>query len=466
MNRKITSIDYEWLTKTTGDPFTDVGGYVIKYLEEIFLQKDISELIDYVTNIYVNDWDAKLNTFFLNSKITQPSFKGKRKIEETKKYFKSLFQNENAVQGNCRITGRNTYLFDAGRDNSIMSGSGKFVNFHHYLENGLKLSKEVIVRLHFVPLGSLLLGGKISIIESNNKALSEFFVKSNVDENLANIRSGLKTGVLKSEFNNPANALFAFIDKVMAEKSTSKNTKDKVHLTLYHFTNFGASPEIEIYRLPVTIFYFYTFCHTINYRQDWLNFIRSYYSSSKYKGAKYNVQESGFELEKRGEVESFKFNEYKLWTNRIYNKLLNGQSIVREFYQYSKKGNKLNFDIIRVYQQNIGNMKKETIDKILELADFLTIDRSEDDIKKTIRQLNGTKRAFDLRRYLLSLVAKNYNEGNSKPIISVKDYTDYLFSDGGNTNELRDILLIAIYQKMHELNLQLEIEEEITEEIE
>ncbi|SHE83712.1 hypothetical protein SAMN05444274_102531 [Mariniphaga anaerophila] len=26
------TIDYEWLTKPTGDPFADAGGYVIQYL--------------------------------------------------------------------------------------------------------------------------------------------------------------------------------------------------------------------------------------------------------------------------------------------------------------------------------------------------------------------------------------------------------------------------------------------------
>ena len=48
----------------------------------------------------------------------------------------------------------------------------------------------------------------------------------------------------------------------------------------------------------------------------------------------------------------------------------------------------------------------------------------------------------------------------------MKDYTDYLFSDSGNTGELRDVLLIAIYQKMHELNLKVGLPEEIIENVE
>jgi len=105
-------------------------------------------------------------------------------------------------------------------------------------------------------------------------------------------------------------------------------------------------------------------------------------------------------------------------------------------------------------------MKKETIDKLLELADFIINDRSEDEIKKLISKLNGASKAHELRRFLLSLTAENYNKDNNNPLITVKDYTDYLFSDAGNTGELRDVLLIAIYQKMNELNLKVVLPED------
>ncbi|MDD3772680.1 MAG: type I-B CRISPR-associated protein Cas8b1/Cst1, partial [Weeksellaceae bacterium] len=223
---------------------------------------------------------------------------------------------------------------------------------------------------------------------------------------------------------------------------------------------------LQIYHLPATVFLFYSYCHKINYKQDWLNFVRSHYSNSKNKGAVFDKNEGTFKIEKKGEIESINYDEYKTWTNRIYNKLLSGKSILPEFYRWSKNGNKLHFDIIRIYQQNIRNMKKETIDKLLELADFIIDDRSEDEIKKFISKLNGASKAHELRRFLLGLVSENYNKDHDKPLITVKDYTDYLFSDSGNTGELRDVLLIAIYQKMHELNLKIELPEESVENVE
>lgn len=462
MKRKLKNIDYEILIKQTGDPFADIGGYTIQYLlDKYYPDKDIDELIKIVTSIYVNDWDANLNTFFLNSKITQPSFKGNRKYTETINYFARLFNNEEpCTQGFCRISGRETLLYDAGRDIVMLAGSGKFANFHHNFESGLKLSKEMIIRMHFIPIGSILLSGKIAILNSSNPTLTQLFVRQNIDVNLSNISSGVKEGIAKSEFKNPENALFEFVDKVIADVNNETKLIREASLTLYHLTNFGAKPDVEVYKLPSLVFMFYIFCNKNYLKNDWRNFVNSYYYNSKFKNARYNIAKQEIEDIKKENITSIKIDEYKIWTNTIYKKLLNNRSITYEFRKWVQEGNQLHLDIIRVYQQNIRNMKKETIDKILEIANYIIEDKSEDNIMKSITKLNGIKKSYELRRFLLKLVNDNYADGNENPIISVKDYTDYLFSDSGNSSEIRDVLIIAIYQKMHELNMKIVIENE------
>ena len=119
---KNENINKEWLIKPTGDPFADVGGYVIEYLQQREPDKSILELIEDIAKLYVHSWDAKLNAFFLNSKITQAAFKTDKKISETIKYFSNLINNkEQSVKGHCRLSGQNTYLFQAGRDNSVIT---------------------------------------------------------------------------------------------------------------------------------------------------------------------------------------------------------------------------------------------------------------------------------------------------------------------------------------------------------
>ncbi|MCL6102839.1 MAG: type I-B CRISPR-associated protein Cas8b1/Cst1 [Bacteroidetes bacterium] len=471
MKQTYKTIDYEWLTRSTGDPFADAGGFAIEYLSEKFPEKDILELIDYITKIYVEKWDGKLNAFFLNSKITQPAFQGSRKTEETLKYFEALIkETEPSEVGYCRITGRETKLFFGGRDNSIMTGSGTLINFHHFFQKGIALSKEALIRMHFVPFACQQLQGRIGLMQSSNEKLSKLFVKLTVERNLHEIGVGLSEGVAKSNFNKPANAIFDFVDYTLSQLRDFREGNILPSLTLYHFTNFGASPEIQLYQLPAKVFLFYRTCLQPKFCEDWQKFVRSHYFDGQHKGAKYNLQTEKFELVKSKETEIIDNIEYKQWFNRIYNKLLVDENIRTDILRWSRK-HPFNFEIVSIYQQNIIGMKKETINKIKELATFLVREEDADKIKKRIKALDGAKNASALRRFLLKdVVAANYADRNDHPIISLDDYLNYLFPDGSYWAEIRDLLLIAIYQELHERNLiseelRIELESEVENEV-
>jgi len=180
-------------------------------------------------------------------------------------------------------------------------------------------------------------------------------------------------------------------------------------------------------------------------------------------------------LLKAKEIESIDFDDYKLWYNRVLNKLLIDENIRPEILRWSRK-HSFNFDIVSIYQQNIIGMKEETIAKIKELATFLVRDKDASKIKRRINALDGAKNAAGLRRFILKdVVAANYMEGNNKTIVSIEDYVNYLFPDGSYWAEIRDLLLIAIYQELHEraliseeliteLNSEVNVDEEITNE--
>jgi CRISPR-associated protein Cst1 len=471
MKKTYNTIDYEWLTRPTGDPFADAGGFAIEYLSEKFPEKDIMELIDYITKIYVEKWGGKLNAFFLNSKITQPAFQGSRKVEETLKYFGALLnESEPSEVGYCRITGRETKLFFGGRDNSIMTGSGTLINFHHFFQKGISLSKEALIRIHFVAFACQQLQGRISLMQSSNQMLSNLFVKLTIEKNLHEIGIGVSEGVAKSDYNKPTNAIFDFVDHALSQFRNLNEGNILPSLTLYHFTNFGASPEIQIYQLPAKVFLFYRTCLQPRFKEDWQKFVRSHYFDAQHKGAKYNLQTEKFEMLKSKETEIIDQNNYKQWFNRILNKLLIQENIRPEILRWSRK-HPFNFEIVSIYQQNIIGMKKETINKIKELAAFLVREEDADKIKKRIKALDGAKNASSLRRFILKdVVAANYMANNENPIVSVDEYVNYLFPDGSYWAEIRDILLIAIYQELHERNLiseelKIELESEVEEEV-
>ncbi|MGC9354146.1 MAG: type I-B CRISPR-associated protein Cas8b1/Cst1, partial [Mariniphaga sp.] len=278
-----------------------------------------------------------MNAFFLNSKITQPAFQVSRKIEETAKYFEALVKEpESSEVGCCRITGQETKLFFGGRDNSIMTGSGTLINFHHFFQKGISLSKEALIRIHFVPFACQQLQGKISLMQSSNETLSKMFVKLTVEKNLHEIGVGLSKGVAKSDYNKPANAIFDFIDSALSQLNEFREGIALPSLTLYHFTNFGASPEIQMYQLPAKVFLFYRTCLQPRFKEDWQRFVRSHYYDKQHKGAKYNIQTEKFELTKSKETKVIDIDDYKQWFNPILNKLLIDENIRPEILRWSR----------------------------------------------------------------------------------------------------------------------------------
>ncbi len=450
-------------TAITGDPFADTGGLVINYLWSLTNLKDatIEQLIEYAANIYVNKWDGKLHAFFLNSRITQPAFKGQRKIDEAVKYYKGLIDETEVFQeGYCRISGRKAKLFPAGRDNHILSGSGTFINFHHNFEAGLYLSKEILIRMFFVPLGLVQLSDKVAMLSSNYEKVTEFFVERNCRDNLNAISSGTAEGVLKSEFNNPANALFNFADSYLNTHLLYLLDRDEeelfnhadVSLTLYHFTNFGASPEVIIHILEARVFKFYAFCNRITIAKEWNKFLRYNYKNSKHKGAIFNEEKGDW----NSKSEIVPYETYKIWRNTVLENLLNGKSILSNILRWVIK-HPFPFIIVENYQTIIKNMEKRTIDKIRQIADFIVINHKSDFVAKKIKELYGKNGSYILRQFILRLNSENYQQDSKEPLVTVKDYSEYLFPDGGNWREVRNLLIIAIYEKLHEMNITVDV---------
>ena len=95
------------------------------------------------------------------------------------------------------------------------------------------------------------------------------------------------------------------------------------------------------------------------------------------------------------------------------------------------------------------------------MADFIFEANELNQIGKAINKLNNLANSYELRRFVLKdIVTKYYDKhgDESQPIISVKDYTDYLFPDTESWKETRDVLVIALYQKLHEKNIKIEFD--------
>ncbi len=320
------------------------------------------------------------------------------------------------------------------------------------------LSKEILIRLFFLPLGIKLLSGKVCVIGSNNADVAAKFAEDNCTTLLYDIARNCSEGVLKSPSAAPSTELFRFADRVIKD---SNEIDEECSLTLYLFTNFGAKPELDIYTLPFEGMKFYRFANSAKYKDEWNAFVATKYFSNDYKKAEYNKTSGKYLFnDKKNGNQEIEETQFKYWKNSIYEKFINRVSILPEILKWSKD-NIFNFDIVKYYEIKVRKMKKETIEKIEQMANFIfEVNSDKFSIEKVIKKLDAVDSSYDLRRFVLKeIVAKYYEKHSEEPqsIVTVKDYTNYLFPDTDSWKETRDVLIIALFQKLHEKNLSIDI---------
>lgn len=433
-------INYDRLTRFLGDPFADVGGYVIDFLlKKEFPEKNISQLIEWATNIYVNKWGKKLHIFFLNHIITNPSTKNP--YEKTIEYFEGMLNNDGSCGvHNCNITGEKTHCFYAGRDNYVLCGSGGMINFHPTHTRGLLCSKEVLIRLFFMPLGVKKLGGKAIIYHSNNEDVCRYFVERNVIDNIKLLASNSSNDVLSDRASDIKTSIFNAANDCL--DAVNLYNSDNTHITIYHFTNSGQSADLSMYRFNDDLFLFNRFCNSQKYKGEWRKFLRSHFFKGKSVFDGDNILLNGISLEE---------GEYREWGNRIFQALLNDKSILSYIKNWSIK-NKMSLKLIETYLTKLRKMENKTLQNIKIFVDFVFKQNDDDYLQKFIHKLKQISNKGELSRLIVRLISENYENGSNSALINVDDFVDCLFAESQYYAEIRDVFLVYIYQKMHETN--------------
>ncbi len=438
--------------RKTGDPFIDNGTLVIQTLKREFPNKSLFELIEFVIDVYIQKWNQKLHAIFhTNSKLLNPSTPGKHK-ELTLQYFEDLiFESDNdvSITGYCKTCGKSGMLYENSRSFFPLSGSGAFVNFHHAHESGSYLCNECSIKLFFVPLGVLQLGGNIGLLHVQSDLSEQFIMRRIIQENLNKIARNTSEGILKSKYSNPKNALFEFAGEIIRE---AQNEDFVDYLQLFYFSNFGATPYCNIYVLPNPIFEFLNkvICKE---RSAWYYFVQRYYYV---KGAEWDNEKKDWIQVKKNQKIVLSENEYINNKNIIYERLLAQKSILPQLLRVYREHFKNNYEkfplmIAIHYALEVLEMSREQLMLIQKIVNTVfELSRKENNYKKYVTMLEGAGKAHQLRSALLKIIKANYLNGQKEPLIRLEEYVNYLFPDGQYWGEVRDLLLIHLYEKLHD----------------
>jgi len=315
--------------------------------------------------------------------------------------------------------------------------------------------KGCLINLFFLPLSVLQMGGRLALLQLNSPEIRGYWKEKTIAANFSAMGTGSSDAILRSKYANPKNALFNLAKEIIDTLDTGRGSQ---FLELYHFTNFGASPDCEIYRLPAPVF---TFLNIVlrSYKKDWYGFVRAYYRIS---GASWQDDTGSWQRNKQGN-ERLDASEYLNNPNLIYEKLLAGESIVSFFAGYARRRYLKDLPgahkfIVRVYLEEVMQMEKERINVIKRLADtILDMAKEEDAVNKYLAKIQGTQNAYGLRNGIVWMVKRhNKLHPDQTALITLDEYLDYLFPPGQFWSEIRDLMLIYLYQRLHEENIRIE----------
>lgn len=102
-------------------------------------------------------------------------------------------------------------------------------------------------------------------------------------------------------------------------------------------------------------------------------------------------------------------------------------------------------------------MTELTLKKIEEIADFIIVDDGK--IKKRLSKLRASKHEGQIREFLLDLIKDKYDKQDGQPLIRLREYVLDLFPDGTFGAEIRDLLLISLYEKLADKRKFLELDD-------
>jgi CRISPR-associated protein Cst1 len=191
--------------------------------------------------------------------------------------------------------------------------------------------------------------------------------------------------------------------------------------------------------------------------KQWHDFIMRHYHISK---SKWNDVNETWEIKDKVVTE----DDYRNCRNEIFNKLLSGKSILSNMTDFYKKQiNKTHETDSRMaiyYAKEVIKMTTEQINLIKSIGNkIFELMKADNDFKKYLIKLEGSSKAYQLRSSLINIIKKNYTVGNKETIVTLDEWVTYLFPDGQYWGEVRDLLLIFLYEKMHENNMQIDIED-------
>lgn len=435
----------------TGNVFVDAGiSALTSYFNISIDEVETSHLVEMsklVSKLYTtkyedrekSSWNKDMHIIFPNSIPINNSIRENRE----ERYFSKLnelIEEESPIvfQGDCISCGIRNTINLSTKTEIPLTGSGAFRNFFPFASDGVDYCPLCQLLVQFAPL--IMYKSKtgkdnksLLLLHSNSSLLMRIWAEEAMRNINLQMTSGYYAGCYNENINNPTNAIFSIIQKIILANEEFL-VEDNPSIVFYYFTNWNQGAELEIIRLPHPVFRFLAFIPQ-DQSQNWKNIVRK-----SYVGVKWDENPS--------------FDEYKSRKNIVYIRLLNNLSILRSFFNIKEREIFCSWSLVEYYMREVQNMSEERLNIIKNLGEDLSKYIQENNDMKSLKNIERAKN-YTQFRIVLKKIYKDVLEKNNQLLFTFDDYVNYLFPNGNlSWTETRDLLLFKIYEDSREWLIQ------------
>lgn len=442
-------------SKSVGDPMVEIGRLgLIEFCGKDKFEsfEEMEEQIKKLFNLYVYKNAKTLNQVFSdNSKFTHNSTTNdsKKRLNNAIEFFKILINQD--YDGYCLCCGSKDNLSNVEKMLFPLTSGDKNVNFTPYLSNNLLMCKYCMTSLFFIPINSQKVEWGKAFLISNNKDINKYWNEENIQLFNANLAKNIDI-MPDSKTNIFNNFIYETIESLQEEELFGD-------ITFYLFSNVDRNTKIEMVHIFKNQMQFIHKVAPKFFKDSLPTKDKDEWNYLIFKHLNKERKDDGKKITFEDEV--IKNKNYKStmkYFNPLIKNFIQGKSIL-----YFLKKNHCSWHLTKIYLKEIQGMREERLIVLKKIAEKLQELNSGDKefISKIVFPLERTKSQSEFREKLRELMRKFLTKSND-PLFTADEMVFQILPSGESWTETKDILLIALYEK---LTLDDEIKEEFEKHI-
>jgi CRISPR-associated protein Cst1 len=356
----------------------------------------------------------------------------------------------------------------AYRDLIPMLTGRRVINFFPGGRSGLPLCGLCTIAIQAIAIGAPICSGRALIVSSDDPFLTLALVKKWLPETMTRIQLSETTGQKLPKIGRP---LTRTVEALVSLERERINLGENSGLTVFHLSNSGQGPNIDIYDLPANIVRFVMRAQGIRYRQIWQSIIRRSWEPSK---DEVNADATLIKKHTRRSRKSADGPSLLERRNFLFEDLFSlpaeaGRFIRTYFFQQPTKTGKhsdprkaykgwrdaeyIKWDLTELFLKEVVAMEKSRIEAIRNLGDRIADEIASNNDKRLWWDVYTVQNYYGLRNILIR-ESQKYIRVGKEPLIKFNPFLE-IFEEGEELARVDwrlawDLVVIRVIEKLYE----------------